>query len=87
MASKRGEDSGASTFCLELNEEGTTTLVVKGTAHTGMKGTHVCKSHRDNFSQFWCRPFQINEGRILLFNRFLEVCLEIDFSYLGDIIG
>ena len=38
MASKCGEESGATTaFCSESNREGTNILVVKGTTHTGMK--------------------------------------------------
>ena len=37
MASKCGEESGATAFCLESNREGTNILVVKGTTHTGMK--------------------------------------------------
>ena len=37
MASKRGEESGATAFCSESNREGTNILVVKGTTHTGMK--------------------------------------------------
>ena len=37
MASKCGEESGATAFCSELNREGTNILVVKGTTHTGMK--------------------------------------------------
>ena len=37
MASKCGEESGATVFCLESNREGTNILVVKGTTHTGMK--------------------------------------------------
>jgi len=37
MASKCGEESGATAFCSESNEEGTNILVVKGTTHTGMK--------------------------------------------------
>ena len=37
MASKCGEESGATAFCLELNREGTNILVVKGTTYTGMK--------------------------------------------------
>ena len=37
MASKCGEESGATAFCSESNQEGTNILVVKGTTHTGMK--------------------------------------------------
>ena len=37
MASKCGEESGATAFCLESNREGTNILVVRGTTHTGMK--------------------------------------------------
>ena len=37
MASKCGEQFGATAFCLESNQEGTNILVVKGTTHTGMK--------------------------------------------------
>ena len=37
MASKCGEESGATAFCWESNVEGTNILVVKGTTHTGMK--------------------------------------------------
>ena len=37
MASKCGEESGATAFCSESNREGTNILVVKGTTHTGMK--------------------------------------------------
>jgi len=37
MASRCGEESGATAFCSESNREGTNILVVKGTAHTGMK--------------------------------------------------
>ena len=37
MASKCGEESGATAFCLESNREGTNILVVKGTTHTGIK--------------------------------------------------
>ena len=37
MASKRGEESGATAFCSESNQEGTNILVVKGTTYTGMK--------------------------------------------------
>ena len=37
MASKCGEESGATPFCSERNREGTNILVVKGTTHTGMK--------------------------------------------------
>ena len=37
MVSKCGEESGATVFCSESNREGTNTLVVKGTTHTGMK--------------------------------------------------
>ena len=33
----RGEESGATAFCSESNQEGTNILVVKGTTHTGMK--------------------------------------------------
>ena len=37
MASRCGEESGATAFCSESNREGTNILVVKGTTHTGMK--------------------------------------------------
>ena len=37
MASKCGEESGATAFCSESNREGTNILVVIGTMHTGMK--------------------------------------------------
>ena len=37
MASKCGEESGATAFCSESNRKGTNILVVKGTTHTGMK--------------------------------------------------
>ena len=37
MASKCGEESGATAFCSKSNREGTNILVVKGTTHTGMK--------------------------------------------------
>ena len=54
MASKCGEESGATAFYSESNREGTNILVVKGTAHTGMKDIRT-KSRCDNFSQFGCR--------------------------------
>ena len=41
MASECGEVSGATAFCSEWNQEGTNILVVKGTAHTGMKDVHT----------------------------------------------
>ena len=58
MASKYkcGEESGATAFCSESNQKGTNILVVKCTTHTGKKD--VCKSHRDNSSQFWRRSFE-----------------------------
>ena len=34
---KCGEESGATAFCSESNQEGTNILVVEGTTHTGMK--------------------------------------------------
>ena len=37
MASRCGEESGATAFCSESSREGTNVLVVKGTTHTGMK--------------------------------------------------
>ena len=37
MASRCGEESGATAFCSESSREGTNILVVKGTTHTGMK--------------------------------------------------
>ena len=37
MASKCGEESGATAFCSESNREGTNILVVKGTTQAGMK--------------------------------------------------
>ena len=37
MASKCGEESGATVFCSELNREGKNILIVKDTVHTGMK--------------------------------------------------
>ena len=37
MASKCGEESGATAFCSESNREGMNILVVKGTTHRGMK--------------------------------------------------
>ena len=33
----------------ESDRQGTNILVVKGTAHTGMKDIIMCKSHGDNF--------------------------------------
>ena len=41
MASKCGEESGATEFCSELNQGGANILVVKGTMHTGMKDIHT----------------------------------------------
>ena len=37
MASRCGEESGATAFCSESSREGTNILVVKGTTHTGIK--------------------------------------------------
>ena len=37
MASKCGEECGATAFCSESNREGTNILVVKDTTHTEMK--------------------------------------------------
>ena len=37
MASRCGEESGATAFCSESSPEGTNILVVKGTAHTRLK--------------------------------------------------
>ena len=37
MASKCGEESGATAFCSESNREGTNILVVKRTTYIGMK--------------------------------------------------
>ena len=56
MASKCGEESGATAFCLESNREGTNTLVVKGTTHTGMKD--ICTEANVNFSQFGRRSIE-----------------------------
>jgi len=43
MASKCGEESGATTFCSESNREieKVRTFLVKGTMHTGMKDIHT----------------------------------------------
>ena len=41
MASRCGEESGATAFWSESNRKGTNILVVKGTTHTGMKDIHT----------------------------------------------
>ena len=82
MASKYkcGEESGATAFCSESNQKGTNILVVKGTTHTGKKD--VCKSHRDNFSQFW-RTCHLKKSQPFSGS----ISLQIDCSYLGGIDG
>jgi len=57
MASKRGEESGACAFCSESNRKGTNTLVIKGTAHTGMKAIRT-KATVITFASFGVGQFK-----------------------------
>ena len=55
MASKCGEESGATAFCLESNREGTNILVVKGTTHTGMKDICIDSIMIVSLDDYMCR--------------------------------
>ncbi len=57
MASKHGKESGACAFCSESNQKGTKILVVKGTAHTGMKAIHT-KATVITFTSFGVGQFK-----------------------------